>query len=271
MGSELTVRQKILTAALAVGDEAETFTVEDLIVRAWGLFPESFSLRGYEGRHPDSNRVLAKLSGADGLCGLGWLEHTDQRTYKVTRKGRAVLKQLQTLREVNAVEVTPSVVAASVSVSVARTSPRAVRAESSAKESAVAEPVAKPSRASRSVKTVSAPRVELSTLTDLEVQSIQQVARAEALRKFLRGSPLTFADACGFWGFSTSSRPAVVQQRLELTADVLKRAVESFGAGVTDARLPPLSTCYGLFNLHRLMVERFAREIESLKLPMVVG
>lgn len=264
MGSELTVRQKILAAAIAVGDEAEAFTVEDLIVRAWGLYPESFSLRGYEGRHPDSNRVLAKLSGADGLCGLGWLEHTDQRTYRVTRKGRAVIKQLQTLKEVVATDD-----ASEAASTPARTAPRPMRAEPAA---ATTAPAAKPARPSRATKAApAAPRVALSPLTDLEVQSIQQVARAEALRKFLRGSPLTFADACGFWGFSTSSRPAVVQQRLELTGDVLKRAVESFGAGATDPRLPPLSTCYGLFNLHRLMSERFAREIEALKLPMAAG
>lgn len=94
MGAKLTVRQKILMAAVSLASDTKAFTVEDLIVRSWEQLPESFSLRGYQTRHPDSNRVLAKLSGADGLCGLGWLEHSDQRMYRMTRKGRLVAKQL---------------------------------------------------------------------------------------------------------------------------------------------------------------------------------
>jgi hypothetical protein len=62
MSAELTVRQKILMAAVAMGSDTENFSVEDLIVRSWKMFPESFSLRGFERLYPDSNRVLAKLS-----------------------------------------------------------------------------------------------------------------------------------------------------------------------------------------------------------------
>ena len=48
MSAELTVRQKILMAAVAMGSDTENFSVEDLIVRSWKMFPESFSLRGFE-------------------------------------------------------------------------------------------------------------------------------------------------------------------------------------------------------------------------------
>ena len=60
--------------------------------------------------------------------------------------------------------------------------------------------------------------------------------------------------------------PRLVVQRLDMTTDLLKRAVESFSNGV-DPRIPALSTCYGLFNLNRLMAEKFARELEGLKTP----
>ena len=86
----LTVRQKILVAATKL---VGPFALADLVVRAWVLYPESFALKGYP-EHPDSNRVQAKLSGADGLCGLGWLEHVDTNTYQVTRRGRLAAREL---------------------------------------------------------------------------------------------------------------------------------------------------------------------------------
>lgn len=275
MGAELTVRQKILVAAVALSSDAESFSAEDLIVRAWELFPESFALRGFDGKYPDSNRVLAKLSGSDGLCGLGWLEHTDQRTYRATKKGRAVARQLAGVQsavgaEPNVTDVIEPVAAKAP----ARPAPRAVKA------APVAEPKAAPVKARPAsarvarVEPKAAPRVTevLSSLTVHEVAAVQQIARAEALRKFLRGSPLNFQDACAFWGINSSMRPASVEQRLESTGALLTRAVESFGDdGVADPRLPSLSTCYGLFNLHRLMTDKFSRELNTLRLPLAAG
>lgn len=279
MSAELTVRQKILMAAVAMGSDTENFSVEDLIVRSWKMFPESFSLRGFERLYPDSNRVLAKLSGADGLCGLGWLEHTDQRTYRLSRKGRTVARTLATIQdnvgvEAPAAEVTEEKV---VEEKVERPAPLRVASEPAAKPAPVKAERPAPVRAAKPVREVkpaavseSRPMTSTATLTAMDVNALQQIGKADALRKFLRGQPLSFSDACAFWGFSSASRAAVVQQRLDMTTDLLKRAVESFSNGV-DARIPPLSTCYGLFNLNRLMAEKFARELEGLRLPVAAG
>jgi len=260
MGADLTVRQKILVAASVLGEEADVFSVEDLIVRAWQLYPEAFSLRGYHSKHPDSNRVLAKLSGVDGLCGLGWLEHTDQRMYRVTRKGRVVSKQLQALAAglVAAVNEADEVVepAAAPHVAAAR------------KEEAAPKPARVRKSEPKKVAEHVPPAVELSAQ---EVIAINVIAKSDALRKFLRGSPLTFADACFFWGIS-QARPAAAQQRLDATEELLKRVVDSLGTeGATDGRLPSLSTCYGLLNLHRLMLGRFARELDAVRAQRATG
>ena len=262
MGADLTVRQKILVAASVLGEEADAFSVEDLIVRSWQLYPEAFSLRGYFSKHPDSNRVLAKLSGVDGLCGLGWLEHTDQRMYRVMRKGRVIAKQLQGLATGGAL--------VSAEVDEAAEAPAVNAPKVAARKEEAAAPAAAAPKAARARKAEpkkSAPPPPVVELTVQDVYAVGVIAKSDALRKFLRGSPLTFADACSFWGFSTSSRPAVVQQRVDAATDLLKKAVESFGNGASaDPRLPPLSTCYGLFNLHRLMSEKFARELDVLRL-----
>ncbi len=278
MSAELTVRQKILMAAVAMGSDPENFSVEDLIVRSWKMFPESFSLRGFERLYPDSNRVLAKLSGADGLCGLGWLEHTDQRTYRLSRKGRTVARTLATIQDNVGVEAPAAEVIEEkvVEEKVERPAPLRVASEPAAKPAPKASRPA-PVRAAKPVRELkpaavseSRPMTSTATLTAMDVNALQQIGKADALRKFLRGQPLSFSDACAFWGFSSASRAAVVQQRLDMTTDLLKRAVESFSNGV-DARIPPLSTCYGLFNLNRLMAEKFARELEGLRLPVAAG
>jgi|GEM_PF-1321486 len=280
MSAELTVRQKILMAAVAMGSDTENFSVEDLIVRSWKMFPESFSLRGFERLYPDSNRVLAKLSGADGLCGLGWLEHTDQRTYRLSRKGRTVARTLASIQDNVAIEPEAveekAVEERAVEEKVDRPAPLRVASEAPAK-APVKESRPAPVRAARAVREVKPaavaegrPMTSTATLTAMDVNALQQIGKADALRKFLRGQPLSFSDACAFWGFSSASRAAVVQQRLDMTTDLLKRAVESFSNGV-DARIPPLSTCYGLFNLNRLMAEKFARELEGLRLPVASG
>ena len=278
MSSELTVRQKILMAAVAMGSDTENFSVENLIVRSWKMFPESFSLRGFERLYPDSNRVLAKLSGADGLCGLGWLEHTDQRTYRMSRKGRTVARTLAAMQDNLGVEVPAADIAEEpvVEVPVEIPAPLRVAAEPIAK-AIVKESRPTPVRAARPVREAKPaavaegrPMTSTATLTPMDVNALQQIGKADALRKFLRGQPLSFTDACTFWGFSSASRATVVQQRLDMTTELLKRAVESFSNGI-DARIPPLSTCYGLFNLNRLMAEKFARELEGLRLPVASG
>ena len=81
---KLNVREKILLAALTI--EAETFDTDTLVVCAWKHYPESFSLGAHP--YPDSNAVIAKLCGKDGLVGLRWFERPAQGTYRVTPVGR---------------------------------------------------------------------------------------------------------------------------------------------------------------------------------------
>jgi hypothetical protein len=83
-----TIRGVILRAAceLAKGSAATRISVSDLIVRAWEL-DSRLALRGYEDKHPDANRVQAKLCGPDGLIGLGLLARCGEGEVGVTRKG----------------------------------------------------------------------------------------------------------------------------------------------------------------------------------------
>lgn len=87
-----TLRDRVLVAAYDLatsrGDASLPFDSSDLIVRAWTMFPESFSLRGYP-THPDANRVLSKLSGEDGPIAAGHLRRVSTSTYAVTMQGVA--------------------------------------------------------------------------------------------------------------------------------------------------------------------------------------
>lgn len=231
--ASLTVRQKILLAAVECSASNERFTTDDLVLRAWQLYPESFSLGGTANAHPDSNRVLAKLAGTEGLRGLGWIELVDTSTYRVTRRGHKVAEQLRA-----ASAPTPELRAlAPVDTSKRRSKTRLQKG-----------PATEPTKAS---------------VTDEDITAVRWGERSIALRKFLRGSPLAFADASAFWGLT--ARTSNAKQRVADVGARFERVAHLFeGAGAIDPRLPPLSTCYGLLNLHRLMLARFARELEAL-------
>lgn len=86
--AELTVPLAIVEAAQSLGSP---FSAEELVVAAWRSKPSLFGLRGYEGSHPDSNKVLAALMGKRGLHSRGWLTRVAKRTYMLTTLGRAAL------------------------------------------------------------------------------------------------------------------------------------------------------------------------------------
>lgn len=90
----LSLRELILFAACDVARSGVDATTARITVRVWQLAPERFGLAGFETSHPDSNRVLAKLSGREGLCAVGWLRRTAPNTLRVTRKGHAKLRSL---------------------------------------------------------------------------------------------------------------------------------------------------------------------------------
>ncbi len=218
--SDLTVRQKILLAAWDCSERSERFRAGELVLRAWQLFPESFSLDGTNRAHPDSNRVLAKLAGAEGLRGLGWIELVDPSTYRVTTKGARTAKQLRALTapapELKALR--------QVDASERRTKTR----------------------------TPTGPRTKAPSITEADLAELRALERNGTLRRFLRGSPLTFADACEFWRITPRTESA--SQRVVDVGAVLERALPNKHHGEFASRL---------LNLHRLMAARFAREVEA--------
>lgn len=80
----LTVPQKLLLAGLEVSKRSATFTAEDLVVEAWKRYPDTFGLSGYSERYPDSNRVLTKIMGTQGMRGKGWLRKVGEKQYRLT-------------------------------------------------------------------------------------------------------------------------------------------------------------------------------------------
>lgn len=218
---ELTVRQKILLAAMSL--PADGFTIEDLVVRAWTLYPGSFTLTGHA--YPDSNRVQAKLCGHDGLRGLGWLDSPSQKVLIVTQKGRRIARQL----------------------------------ESEATDTSPPEPRARPKSRPRPVPSTAAPKgtpqpepspaAPMSLrLDEADVRAVCLLAASDALRRFTSAHRLTLADAAAFW---QGREPAE-------TEALLRRVLASFGDGRDlDSRLPPLSTCHSLNLLNGLLLRRF--------------
>lgn len=90
---------------------------------------------------------------------------------------------------------------------------------------------------------------------------VTKLAQGQALRKFLRGSPLTFQDALDFWG-ARAARTA--PDRAEATERDLSLALERMNENdpaYAGRGYPAISTVYGLLNLSRLMRGRFAAEL----------
>lgn len=98
-------------------------------------------------------------------------------------------------------------------------------------------------------------------ISEADVTFVKKTAKGNAIKKFLRGSPLGFDDAIEFWGITSRTRDPIA--RASVVSDRISRVVNSFG-DYFDPRLPPLSTCYGLLNLNRLMRSRFEKEIAAL-------
>jgi hypothetical protein len=94
--SECTLPEKILLAASGLEELGQSpFPAEALIVAAWQKYPRTFGLKGFEEKHPDSNKVLASLMGEKGLARRGWLLKAGQKLYQLTREGRQVVQRLQ--------------------------------------------------------------------------------------------------------------------------------------------------------------------------------
>lgn len=84
---KLTVPEKLLLAALKAREVTPTFTAEDLVVRAWTLYPDTFGLAGYSKLYPDSNRILTNIMGRKGMRAKGWLRKVGEKQYRLTSQG----------------------------------------------------------------------------------------------------------------------------------------------------------------------------------------
>lgn len=93
---QLSLHEKALAAAasLSDGDLSVTFTVEDLLIRAWKEDTLAWGLRGHESEHPDSNKLYTKTDGRDGLVDRGFLKNVGPRTYQITEAGLAYAQRL---------------------------------------------------------------------------------------------------------------------------------------------------------------------------------
>lgn len=91
----LTVPEKILVSADELDREKGTFTAEDLVVRCWQKFADTFGLQGYADKFPDSNRVLTNIMGSKGLRGKGWLRKVGEKRYQVTEVGRLAANRVR--------------------------------------------------------------------------------------------------------------------------------------------------------------------------------
>jgi hypothetical protein len=91
----LTVPEKILVSADELDREKGTFTAEDLVVRCWQKFGDTFGLQGYADQFPDSNRVLTNIMGGKGLRGKGWLRKVGEKRYQITEVGRLAANRVR--------------------------------------------------------------------------------------------------------------------------------------------------------------------------------
>jgi hypothetical protein len=276
MNEELTTLKKVLIAAATLDGDQMTFTAEDVIVRAWKAFPESFGLSGYREAHPDSNRVLAKLMGSLGLCGRGWLEQTNTKTYKLTPAGRKMARSLGWVPGAPFVAETKDVKPAEpreAAVERPAPAPRKVAVASEPK------PVAEKKETHHAKERVAASavpsgRAAVAAASEPvpfdEATALARIATSVASQKFARGGMITFDDACAFWGISRSSVGSVLVDRLAEFDDLMARAekhVRKTGAPVrANGRFEvTLTTVVGLQGLHRMLLQRYQRELDGIR------
>jgi hypothetical protein len=310
MGAELTTANKILVAASHLAEESETFTAEDLIVRAWKDYPESFGLSGYRENYPDSNRVLSKLMGSVGLCSRGWLEQVSTKLYRITPGGRKFAQALldntpsndtdaqptrvrtrtaraAAQREVSTVRDEESAPPARAAARTARTTeespeprrpttpPRAPERVSTVAPKPVRapEPVARPSAPPARPAPVPAPAATSSSVPASKfdgMATLQRLVTSVANQKFSRGAMVTFADACAYWAINASVNSGQLASRLIEVEALLKRAegaIQSSGAPirVNDRVDVTLTTVIGLQGLHRMLKQKYQRELDHIR------
>jgi len=84
--NRLTIADKVLSAAFQLELKGKRpFPIEDLVVSAWQMFPDAFSLAGH--KLPDSNRVFAEVMGSKPLRQQGLIVKVGQKMYRLSEAG----------------------------------------------------------------------------------------------------------------------------------------------------------------------------------------
>lgn len=84
--NKLAIHDKILIAGVDLHERGHSpFSAEDLVVASWKLYPDAFSLAGYD--LPNSNRVFAEIMGTKPLRKQGLLRKVGEKLYVVTEAG----------------------------------------------------------------------------------------------------------------------------------------------------------------------------------------
>lgn len=97
---KLSVVEKLLIAAYEIESiKHGPFSAEDLVVRAWKSYPDTFGLSGYRGeggslQYPDSNRVFAEIMGSKPIRQRGYLRKVGKKMYQLTEAGIAEAKRI---------------------------------------------------------------------------------------------------------------------------------------------------------------------------------
>jgi hypothetical protein len=86
-------QEKILRAIFEVADgTTRACTYEDIVVRAWKMWPEEFGLRGYVHEHPDSSDLHKPLYGPLKREGL---VRSANKNFGLTERGLAAVERLR--------------------------------------------------------------------------------------------------------------------------------------------------------------------------------
>ncbi|MBC8460346.1 MAG: hypothetical protein H8D67_20370 [Deltaproteobacteria bacterium] len=91
---------KLILASKNLYRQGKTvFSIEDLVVEAWKMFPNTFGLRGNvddsgKPKYPDSNRVYAEVMGRKPLRTRGLIEKVGTKRYQLTESGRSLAELL---------------------------------------------------------------------------------------------------------------------------------------------------------------------------------
>lgn len=87
----------ILAAGELLDDNVDAFTIEELTIRCWTLWPSKFGMAGQEKRFPESHKVRYCMMGAKGLVHKGYLDKDAHMTgfYRLGTRGRTTLVELR--------------------------------------------------------------------------------------------------------------------------------------------------------------------------------